>query len=80
MGDSPKAVRQRMKVKRVGIFDAFDPNTGKEMSAGDAKALDKKSMAKRDQMNAKKDTSKRRGQLDSAIERMSRGQTTDSNN
>lgn len=80
MGDSPKAIRQRMKVKRVGIFNAFDPKSGKEISESEARALDKAARDKAKTMRGKKDTTKRRGQLDSAIDRMSRGQTTDSNN
>ncbi len=75
---SIKAARQRQKVKRVGIHAAFTPE-GKERSEKEIKAYNEgnKRPGKR---RGKKDTTNRRKSLDSAIERMSRGQHTDSNN
>lgn len=69
---SSKTLRQRARVKRQGIFVAFDPK-GKERKRGDKPNLTGPSKASK--KRGKSDKSKRRSQLDRAIE----GQSTDSN-
>lgn len=75
---SIKKARALAKVKRVGIHAAYTPE-GKERSEAEIKEYNEgnKRPGKR---QGKKDTTNRRKSLDSAIERMSKGQHTDSNN